>query len=81
MNNQDINYIFIIYSCKKNLDKANVLYNRYLNNLQIMNYLKIKMAKNRQNLKVYLIFIKLLNFKKYRNFSAPEHQSPTKSLP
>jgi len=34
-------FIFIIYTCKKNLDKANTMYNRFLNDSIIMNGLKM----------------------------------------
>lgn len=39
---ENIDYIFIIYTCKKNLAKANTMYHRYLNNMYIMNQFKIK---------------------------------------
>jgi hypothetical protein len=35
-------FIFAIYTCKKNLDKANLIHKRFLNDSMIMNTLKIK---------------------------------------
>ena len=36
------NFIFIVYTCKKNLEKAELLYKRYLNGLPLTNFYKIK---------------------------------------
>jgi len=36
------NFIFIVYTCRKNLDKAELLYKRYLNGLPLIHFYKIQ---------------------------------------
>jgi hypothetical protein len=42
MNMDSYNFIFIIYSCKKNINKANILYDRFLNNQTVLLNLRMK---------------------------------------
>lgn len=35
-------YIFVIYSCQKNLQLANKMYNIYFSNTQLLNYINMK---------------------------------------